>query len=297
MSDLESQLRAARAALPDAPPVSEATREAMRRGLAARGAGRATAGWRRRLPRSRRGRIGGALALAGALTLAGLASAGLPPFGVPAAVERDVDVSAGKVVATIRDGTQEILVAPGQGAHAGEICVTLANAQGPTDVSPVGCAPPSRADDPGFGFSERPPGRAGWGFHVRVPDTGDLASAIASEFVIPANGGTVTFQSGDRQIVITYPDTRALDARADRDARAHHRALLAKARAGIETPEAQRRLPTLPAGQREALELWIIQELPYELAAKRLGVTVPVARARVSRALKALGVDMQGMLP
>ena len=40
--------------------------------------------------------------------------------------------------------------------------------------------------------------------------------------------------------------------------------------------------------QREALQLRVVQEMPYEEVARRLGVSEPAARARVSRALRSL---------
>ena len=47
-------------------------------------------------------------------------------------------------------------------------------------------------------------------------------------------------------------------------------------------------LECLSAGQRDALVLRVVEELPYDVVAKRLGVTEATARARVSRALRAL---------
>lgn len=40
--------------------------------------------------------------------------------------------------------------------------------------------------------------------------------------------------------------------------------------------------------QREAVQLRVVEEMPYEEVARRLGVSEPAARARVSRALRAL---------
>jgi RNA polymerase sigma factor (sigma-70 family) len=40
--------------------------------------------------------------------------------------------------------------------------------------------------------------------------------------------------------------------------------------------------------QREALQLRVVEEMPYEEVARRLGVSEPAARARVSRGLRAL---------
>ena len=48
----------------------------------------------------------------------------------------------------------------------------------------------------------------------------------------------------------------------------------------------------LPAEQRRALELRVLQQLPYEEVAGRLGCSENAARLRVSRALRALTVEL-----
>ncbi len=47
-------------------------------------------------------------------------------------------------------------------------------------------------------------------------------------------------------------------------------------------------LGRLSGEQREALQLRVVDEMPYEEVARRLGVSEPAARARVSRGLRAL---------
>jgi RNA polymerase sigma factor (sigma-70 family) len=47
-------------------------------------------------------------------------------------------------------------------------------------------------------------------------------------------------------------------------------------------------LGRLSGEQREALQLRVVEEMPYEEVARRLGVSEPAARARVSRGLRAL---------
>jgi RNA polymerase sigma-70 factor (ECF subfamily) len=47
-------------------------------------------------------------------------------------------------------------------------------------------------------------------------------------------------------------------------------------------------LASLGADQREALQLRVVDELPYIVVAQRLGVSEATARARVSRGLRAL---------
>ncbi len=57
-----------------------------------------------------------------------------------------------------------------------------------------------------------------------------------------------------------------------------------------------RRLDALPRQQREALQLRVIEHLPYPDVAARLAVSEPTARARVSRALRALAPIVQEAL-
>lgn len=290
MTDVEARLIEARALLPDAPEVPEATMDAVR--LATQSARRT--GSARRV---RNGRVGGALALAAALTVVGLASGGVLPFQVSPSAGEQVFVPDGVIVGSVRGGAEKVVVAPGRGINAGSICVTLANAQGPSEVSPVACQPSSRSDGPGFDYSERRPGESSWAVHVRVPDVRQLASAIVSEYEIPAAGGTVVFESGDRRITRTYPDLRVLDARADADLRAYVRQGLARVRADLATPSAQRAFSDLTGQQQTALSLRVVDGLDYPVVAERMGTTVMEARQHVSAALKALGIEMNGMLP
>ena len=55
-------------------------------------------------------------------------------------------------------------------------------------------------------------------------------------------------------------------------------------------------LARLSAEHREALQLRVVEELPYADVASRLGVSEDVARARVSRALRALHRGMSAQL-
>jgi len=52
-------------------------------------------------------------------------------------------------------------------------------------------------------------------------------------------------------------------------------------------------LAQLSRAQREAVRLRIVEEVPYPDVARRLGVSEPAARARVSRGLRALAVALE----
>ena len=56
-------------------------------------------------------------------------------------------------------------------------------------------------------------------------------------------------------------------------------------------------LATLPPGQRRALELRVIQELPYDEVASSLSCSEGAARIRVTRALGSLSDRMKGASP
>ena len=51
-------------------------------------------------------------------------------------------------------------------------------------------------------------------------------------------------------------------------------------------------LARLSCAHRDALELRVVEELPYSEVASRLGISEPAARARVSRALRALAAAL-----
>ena len=56
-------------------------------------------------------------------------------------------------------------------------------------------------------------------------------------------------------------------------------------------------LGRLAPTQRSAVELRVVRELPYPDVADRLGISEQAARARVSRALRALGSALDGLAP
>jgi RNA polymerase sigma-70 factor (ECF subfamily) len=68
--------------------------------------------------------------------------------------------------------------------------------------------------------------------------------------------------------------------------------LMEKAELGPMRAEVQASLDSLSPAQRVAVELRIVQELPYTQVAHRLGVTEEAARARVARGLKVLAAAL-----
>ena len=50
-----------------------------------------------------------------------------------------------------------------------------------------------------------------------------------------------------------------------------------------------REMGALPEAHREALQLRVVEQLPYDDIARRLAISEPAARARVSRGLRAIG--------
>lgn len=55
-------------------------------------------------------------------------------------------------------------------------------------------------------------------------------------------------------------------------------------------------LRALTERQREAVQLRVVDELPYDEVARRLGTTETTARARVSRGLRALSAELEPVL-
>jgi RNA polymerase sigma-70 factor (ECF subfamily) len=56
---------------------------------------------------------------------------------------------------------------------------------------------------------------------------------------------------------------------------------------------AARRLGELPVEQREAVRLRVLEDMPYEQVAARLGLSVEATRMRVSRALRQLAEELK----
>lgn len=64
--------------------------------------------------------------------------------------------------------------------------------------------------------------------------------------------------------------------------------------AGARRAELSDAIASLPADQREAVELRVLQEAPYDLIATRLGCSEGVARVRVHRGLARLRTELGG---
>jgi len=61
------------------------------------------------------------------------------------------------------------------------------------------------------------------------------------------------------------------------------------------TPALRLAVNSLPAEQRRALQLRVVDQLDYEDVARRMDCSINAARLRVSRALRALTVQLQGV--
>lgn len=66
-----------------------------------------------------------------------------------------------------------------------------------------------------------------------------------------------------------------------------------RSEAGALAPLVRHALRALPAEQRRAFELRVVHQLPYEAVAGRLGCSQNAARLRVSRALRAVTLQMR----
>lgn len=64
--------------------------------------------------------------------------------------------------------------------------------------------------------------------------------------------------------------------------------------AGAAAPRLHRALEALPATQRHAVEAYVLDEQPYEVLARDLGVSEETIRQRVSRGLSRLRTNLEG---
>ena len=290
---IANRVGALAAYLPDAPPVPDAVREMVRRQAP-------TVVPLEAVRRRRAWRDGRILAAAVATAaIVGVAGAGVLHFALPEGAERQLAMDQAVVAGTFDATSQRVLLAPGAGANAGLICMSLTDARGAADVSPLACGSEEQLTEQGLHHAALAPDVPARGVHVRLARRGDLSTAIVTGFVVPTGGGAVPVRSGDRPVTVRYPDTRPFDARADADAARYAEQLLRKARAGLASPESQAALGRLSPEQRRALELRLAEPVPYPypLIAEMLGTDIAGARTLVSQALRTLGIDMQGMLP
>jgi len=164
-------------------------------------------------------------------------------------------------------------------------------------------------DDPaGFAEAYRRHSRSILVFHARRTYDPETALDLTAETFAQAFAGRRRFRgtTDDELAAWLFAIARNLLARFLRRGVAERRALT---RLGIEVPPLEaddiarivelagltdarkavaHQFGTLSADQREALRLRVVEELSYADVARRLEVSEPTARARVSRALRAL---------
>jgi len=167
----------------------------------------------------------------------------------------------------------------------------------------------SPLEDPaGFDDAYRTYSRSILIFHARRTYDPETALDLTAETFAQAFAGRRRFRGSteDELAAWLFAIARNLLARFLRRGVAERRALT---RLGIEVPPLEsddiariaelagladarkavaNEFETLPADQREALRLRVVEELPYAAVARHLAVSEPTARARVSRALRAL---------
>jgi RNA polymerase sigma-70 factor (ECF subfamily) len=132
----------------------------------------------------------------------------------------------------------------------------------------------------------------------RAADT-ETAHDVVSEAIATAFEQRAAFRGRTRPEAVAwiYAICRSALSRDRRRRAVEERALARLALEHLEDPEERhgetgeiviRQLDRLPSHQRDAVRLRVIEELPYEDVARRLGVTSQTARARVSRGLRRL---------
>lgn len=148
-------------------------------------------------------------------------------------------------------------------------------------------------------------------FARRTFDTEVAVELMAETFAIAvAGGGRCRASTPDDAVAWLYSIAHGRFSNWLRDLRVERRVL---SQVGLEPPQladaeldrvdelagtaelraqVARRLDALAPGQQAAVRLRIVEELPYEDVATRLGVSEQTARARVSRALRALGAAL-----
>lgn len=137
-------------------------------------------------------------------------------IAVPARTTELVNVAKAEALnATVSGRT--VFRAPGAGEYDGLVCIFTARPTGGTDVVPVVCDSPEAVRTKGLdlGVSALDGGISG----VVVRDVGD-GSAVAETYKVGPEGGTVTVRpGGGSTVILTFPNLRDFDARANQDAR------------------------------------------------------------------------------
>jgi len=150
---------------------------------------------------------------------------------------------------------------------------------------------------------------------LRGQTTPDVASELVAEtfaqaalslrrFQDPGDGSALPWLFGIAKNLLRRYYERE---RVDRSARVRlgmpetvHEANLARVeerdRAERLRPSLAAALATLPPGQRRALELRVVEELPYDQVASTLSCSEVAARIRVTRALGSLSARLKGVL-
>lgn len=154
-------------------------------------------------------------------------------------------------------------------------------------------------------------------FAARRTYDAELALDVVGEAFAVAFEKRASFRGGTRDEALgwLYAILRTVISHHFRRADAERRAL---SRLGVDVPHmedeerhrieqlaglttlhtsAAEALQTLPLDQRDAVELRVVDELPYPLIAERLTITQDTARARVSRGLRSIAAHLQTTEP
>jgi hypothetical protein len=134
-------------------------------------------------------------------------------ISLPELVGKWVDLSRAQLVGEGISG-RAVFIAPGAAENAGMVCMFSAKAGGATSVVAVTCNPPDIAAAKGIDLEESLGDGSLSGVHVRVPAAG---SPVLRLFRVGAAGGRVSIESGDRTVVLSFPNLSDANSRADRD--------------------------------------------------------------------------------
>jgi hypothetical protein len=179
---------------------------------------------------------GGALAAGIALgsgATSGADQSGLPdraalvPFTgvgieVPVRTTELVDVSKSTRLTAFDDQTW-VFRAPGRGEFAGDVCIFVAAPSGPSDVVPMACDSPEAARSRGLDLGHSTADGGIEGVVAREDASGQMS---AEPYTVGPAGGDVTVQlDAGPPVTLSFPNLKALNETADRDAREHMESL------------------------------------------------------------------------